>query len=88
MTAAFQDKQDDWDPDEGLYEEGMTKAAGARVTAAFQDKDEQWDPDEDLYSLSDDYENDQEAEALLNKQPVHKPRGWSDIRVEGDPTVM
>ena len=66
---------------------GVSQAAGARMVSAFQDKDDEWDPDDALYSLSDDFEFDEEAEALLNKRPTISPSPYTHTHVEGDPTV-
>ena len=70
-----------------VAEEG--KAADAHMTAAFQDKDDQWDPDADLFGMSDNFEDDEEAAAILNKaaMPVSKPASHRFTPVEGDATV-
>ena len=72
---------------------GSPKVAGLRNSvvldniAVFQDKDDQWDPDQDLYSLSDNYEDDEEAQALINQVPYKPMHAYPYTPVEGDATV-
>ena len=110
LTAtAFVDKDDQWNPDEGLGIYLIPPAATAATVkeplpGSFEAKvSSPWDPDQDLFGLSNNFETDAEAEAVISrttdaavhgapqvgekKQPFTDSLYHNYMPTEGDPTV-